>query len=317
MATRSSRRHRSRCRDRRGRDGPRNFVTEVNFATLPGQTQFAPPPDFVYDPDAFWLPRLNGSGTVADLWVAMSLNSSLLDDVRDLVVGMNEMSGAEFASAFENHQEWTGASSIDPTSRGPYVDARHLAVVHALYGLDDSLPINQLNPNMIAGPRTEAIYRTIIESFEVRFVFQALIGQLVNGVSWADVTASWLMPFSEIAFDAKTDTISVDFNQLVRDVVDQAPADGTASFYYERAFTLVKALRLDLFNNDDTALATSFSFASTQAGMPAPTLHSLLAELGYGFSTRASRPASSSPPPPERWSSWAARRRAQAGPQTR
>jgi hypothetical protein len=116
-------------------DGTTGTVAEVNFATDTLYSRYTPPANFQVSPSALFLPSLVGYGLVPDLVYAMSLRPELEDTVRDLVLEANEMSGSEFATAFESLvQNWAGVDDVNPTSAGPLIDARHLALVEAFYG---------------------------------------------------------------------------------------------------------------------------------------------------------------------------------------
>ena len=241
-------------------DGAQQTIAEVDFATSTVETYYVPPDTFIYDFNAFLLPELRGYGTVPDLWVAMSLDATLLADVRSFVLNAPALSGAEFDSAFQSLvQEWVGASDVDPGSRGPYVDARHLAVVYAFYGIDQNTqPAYATNPNEHTGAIFESLYGNIVEALEARFVSQIVICGILNGADWSATTASWLAPFSQIAFDSPSDTIGVDFNQLIGSIVEAAPTDPTATAaYYEQTFSIVKDLSVDLFSEDTVSLAAA------------------------------------------------------------
>jgi Ca2+-binding RTX toxin-like protein len=261
-------------------------IAEVDFATNGLDVQYTPPSNFTYSLEAFTLPQLIGYGNVPTLWVAMSLDSTLLANVKGLVLDAGTMSGADFDAAFQALvQEWAGASDIDPTSRGAFVDARHLAVVYAFYGLDPTTqPVYQIDPNWHSGPMWESIYQSIISELEVRFASQVVVGQILNGVDGTTATASWLMSFAGISFDANSDRITVDFNALVKSIVQAAPSDPTAAAaYYERTFTIVRDLRVDLFGEDSATMATSFAVAAEKAGMGRGVEAMFFASLGMAL----------------------------------
>ena len=122
-------------------NGAAHTISEVNFATSTINTIYTPPADFVYAPDALNLPQLDGFGTLPNLQVAMSQDSTLLADVQGFVQNAGSMTGAEFDATFQSLLwEWAGVSNVDPASWGPNVDARHLEFVYAFYGID---PVTQ------------------------------------------------------------------------------------------------------------------------------------------------------------------------------
>jgi hypothetical protein len=270
-----------------GAGGPvTRTMAEVDFATNGLQTHYTPPAGFTFNPAASLLPQLIGYGKVPNLSVAMSLDPTLLASVQNLVLNAGTMSGADFDAAFQAMvQQWVGVSGIDPTSEGPYVDARHLAVVYAFYGLDPTTqPVYRILPNGHSGPLWEGIYSSIISELEVRFASLVPLSQLLNGASWSTVQANPLLPFASIQFDVKTDTISVDYNALVRSIVQDAPSDPTAAAtYYGQTLGILRDLRVDLFGEDNRAMATAFAIAAENAGMSRAGEAMFFASIGFGM----------------------------------
>ncbi|MGZ2488363.1 Ca2+-binding RTX toxin-like protein [Rhizobium pisi] len=235
-------------------NGVQRTIAEVDFSTSTLETRYTPPADFVFDTSALKLPQLIGYGRVPNLWVAMSRDATLLSSVKNLVVNAGTTPAADFNSSFQALvQKWAGASDIDSASRGAYIDARHLAVVYAFYGIDETAqPVYRVNPNWHSGPLWEDVYQGIISELETRFVSQVPLSQILGGGAWDAAATSWLAPFSEIAFDPKTDKINVDFIQLVRSIIKVAPADATAAAtFYEQAFSVVKGLKAELYGSSD------------------------------------------------------------------
>ena len=247
-------------------------IAEVDFATNYTQSIFTLPEGFTYSQEALTLPQLDGYGTMADLRVAMSLDPTLLTEVKNLVLNSGTMTRAEFSSAFEAIvEEWAGATTIDPTSRGAYVDARHLAVVYAFYGIDSTRdPSYAQNPNWHNGPTVwEPRYQSIIAELEARFVSQIGVASLLNGSSAESVMRNSYIPFACIQFNSATDRISVNLDTLVHALVNNAPRASTdASTYWEKILPILKDLKGDLFVNDSTDMAASFISSAERSAMP-------------------------------------------------
>ena len=110
------------------------------------------------------LPNLRGFGTVADLQQTMAKDAS--GSLAALV--------AQFATTTDDSQRntlvdqillaWTGATGINPTSQGPYVNAQHMAAVTAVAGAPFmGVYCNGVfnpggQPNWLAGPDIERGY---------------------------------------------------------------------------------------------------------------------------------------------------------------
>ena len=178
------------------------------------------------------------------------------------------MSGAEFRAAFESFvQEWAGASGVDPTSEGPLVNARHMAVVEAFYGATFA-QINGANTvlNAPTAANIEATYQSIVDELQVRFAAQVPLSQLLNGGSLSDLGDNPLLPFAAIKFNAATDSIDVDFDALVGAIVDHAPETGQLA-YYDSMARLIHGLRVDLFEEYSAELAAAFEAAASNTNL--------------------------------------------------
>ncbi len=127
------------------------------------------------------------------------------------------------------------------------------------------------------GPLYEALYQDIIGELEVRFASQVDQSFFYN---WADPTSLFGTPFpafAQIAFDPATDRVTVDVNQLIKSLVENAPSDSAAAqSYYDLAFRLVSGLRADPYNYDTTTFANA--------------IFSALAQNDVGIDARCARP---------------------------
>jgi hypothetical protein len=154
---------------------------------------------------------------------------------------------------------WASASGIDPTSRGQYINAQHLAVVYAFYGIDQTAqPGYAQDPNGVTGPQWEALYRTIIDSLEIRFASQVAVSNVNNAGDLSTPQAGIFTDLLQVTYNPSTDRVSVDPERLVTALVSGAPSDSVAAHaYYDYAFRLVRGLRVDLFNGDSASLTTA------------------------------------------------------------
>jgi hypothetical protein len=258
-------------------------ISEVDFATSTIQTTYTPPQGFTYSDEALNLPQLIGYGNVPNLWVAMSLDSTLLANVKNLVLNAGTMSSSDFDQAFQAIvQEWAGASGVDPTSRGSSIDARHLAVDYAFYGLDQTTsPVYQIDPNGHSGPQWEAIYQSIVDELEVRFISQLGVSEQVNGISAGTVADSWIEPFSEIEFNPTNDTVGVNLTQLIGSIMEGAPADPTPAIsYYGQMLPVVEKLCVDLAGEDSQQLVMAIVAASLISSASQSARETLWTNLG-------------------------------------
>ncbi|WP_279573949.1 calcium-binding protein, partial [Zavarzinia compransoris] len=261
-------------------------IAEVNFATNRQDSKYSPPAGFCYQQSALRLPELAGYGTLPDLRIAMSLNSTLLSKVQTLVLNADSLSSAEFDTAFQAIvQEWAGAADVDPTSKGPYVDARHMAVIYAFYGIDPSQqPEYDRDPNFHNGPAVwEPRYRAIVDELEVRFASQISVSQLLNGATGAAVQASPYLSFASLQYNPITDRLSIDLDRILQSLKDGAPTNSTdATTYWNKALPIVKDLWVDYGNA--SALATQFFIAANRVGVPVGAQAKFYQRIGRAFS---------------------------------
>ncbi|WP_316168768.1 MULTISPECIES: hypothetical protein, partial [unclassified Bradyrhizobium] len=260
-----------------------HVISEVNFATSTIDTIYTPPAGFAYSPDALELPQLAGYGMLPSLRVSMSQNAALLADVKNFVLGTGSMSGAQFDAGFQALLwDWAGVSKVDPSSRGPSVDARHLAFLYAFYGIDPvSQPAFAANPNWHNGPLWEQLYQSIVDQLEVRFASQVGVDLFLNGASPGSVLTNPLTVFSQIAFDPSTDTVTTDLNALLKSVVQGAPSDPVAAQnYYDLTFRIVRSLRADYFNDDTSALTAVVLSTLDKLGIPLSVEQIVLGAFG-------------------------------------
>lgn len=245
-------------------------IAEVGFATNRTVTQYTPPVGFIYDVEAFTLPQLNGHGLLPSLWVKMSLDEDFRDDVRTFALAADSMSGSEFRSGFEALiYEWAGVGGIDPESRGSNVNAQHLAVAYAFYGIDEVFdPAYSADPNGHTGPQWEAAYNQLVDGLVVRFASQVALSQVLNGADFEAATTSWLMPFSMVNYDSSADTVGVNFANLIANIYESAPLTSPeAHTYFETTFAVLQTLKVDLFGNDVTDMAAEFVMAAEEIGI--------------------------------------------------
>jgi hypothetical protein len=96
--------------------------------------------EYVLDPRVLWLPTIRGYGTLPDLSVAMSMDSSLLDL---MLILRSKTLGELFASPHETENDfeqvlftWAKVTGAAPDSRGPNIDARIIGFMEKFIGED-------------------------------------------------------------------------------------------------------------------------------------------------------------------------------------
>ena len=253
---------------------------DVNFLTSDVDSRYIPPASFSYNPGVFYLPDLAGYGTAPDLWASMSLDSTLFDDVGTLVQNAPSMSFSDFDQAFQQLLfQWVGAEGIDPESQGNDVNAQHLAVDYAFYGINAAQnPLYQTEPNYHSGPIWESIYNDILSSLEVRFLSQVAISEALMSTSQYELQASPWTAFSTLALNLSTDSLSLNMDATVGAILSDDPGGSSSSGYYESMTSALSTLKYDFFDGDEQSLVAAVLGAAGDLGAS-----SLEAELLSGF----------------------------------
>ena len=142
--------------------------------------------------DILALPDLPGAGNVSSLRVAMAKDTSgrLKKLVSDLV---NENDTANRNQLFtEVVYKWTGADTVNPKSRGNFIDARRLAVLEKFMGTDFA-GSNGANPNENAAPLLNKAYRKLMNRLYASIAGNTFLKELVNKVEYNATVESGLV----------------------------------------------------------------------------------------------------------------------------
>jgi hypothetical protein len=229
-------------------------ISEVDFQTSTTHERYVPPVGFDYSPEALLLPQLDGYGYVSDLQVAMSQDSSLLDNVQSLVENASTMSGTDFDTAFQSIMlQWAGVSGVALDAYGADINSQHYAFICAMYGVT---PAPQGDWAGIPEATLEGIYSSLINQLELRFASQVAASETALGItpSAADPFAA----FAVVNYDPVADTVTANLGLLIGAIVQGAPSDETAAgIYYSLAFTAARGLSETDFGGDTAAFAAT------------------------------------------------------------
>jgi Ca2+-binding RTX toxin-like protein len=135
--------------------------------------------------DVAALPSLPGYGTVFSLRQAMA---------RDTSGTLKGLVAAFIAEANPTQREvlvdqilfrWTGADTVDPTSRGPFMDARQVAVLEAFMGQGYVGSDGTTNPHHQSGPLLWEAYRQLREWTYVQLDVQTHLADLYRLIDFS------------------------------------------------------------------------------------------------------------------------------------
>jgi Haemolysin-type calcium binding protein related domain/RTX calcium-binding nonapeptide repeat (4 copies) len=171
---------------------------------------------YTLNPETLLLPNLRGYGTTPDLYVAMSQDSTLLGMVQDLA-----SDGIADAATFDAQvlaiiYQWTGVESVDPTSRGTFINAQDLEAMEAIAGTSwyDGVNPGGLHPS----ETLEAAFGSFVTATKERLLAQGPLAQYLSGVSYD--------------YDTDSLTGTTDFSSLLTAVGDNIPSDSATATQY-------------------------------------------------------------------------------------
>lgn len=163
-------------------DGSTTNIDDVYFENDTRASVALLPDNFEYHDDAFKLPALFGYGQIASTWVSLSSDATLRQEAETLV---NKASSGDIAGFHKDIKEfvlaWAGVDTVDPTSRGPNVDARHLLFLERAYGQEYQafghtvMPAN--HPLLYAGQYISIQFHELVEKLAGRFLAQTATSQ--------------------------------------------------------------------------------------------------------------------------------------------
>ena len=142
--------------------------------------------------DILALPDLPGAGNVSSLRMAMAKDTSgrLKKLVSDLVNADDTVNRNQLFT--EAVYKWTGADTVNPKSRGNFIDARRLAVLEKFMGTDFA-GSNGANPNENAAPLLNKAYRKLMNRLYASIAGNTFLKELVNKVEYTATVESGLV----------------------------------------------------------------------------------------------------------------------------
>ncbi|WP_459789032.1 putative Ig domain-containing protein [Alteriqipengyuania sp. 357] len=227
------------------------------------------------------LPNILGSGSLADLHVAMARDAGLENLVRELAT-------LDISRAGEIHERvqrivlrWTGADAIDPEQRGDTINARWLHVIEQIVGKEFNQAVIGSNPRADAASLLIEEWSALVDRVAARLLGQSALG-------------AHLMP--DTAFAAAADFVvgsDTTLASLIEDVASSAPANADDRLRYWKAMSgVVRQYGAALGASDRTITdALDAVFAQQELGFTAEGLRTALFigdSSGIGMGTRVS-----------------------------
>lgn len=157
----------------------------------------------VYDQDyeteeaVLYMPGLRGYGTLPDLHISMSLDSSgtgnLLDQVLDLfLTDLNDVfteDSTVIDAVTDIMYRWAGVDDLTGDERGPNIDARQLGFLEALMGQEFLQRGWSPDPYYWAAEDLKEAFTIALDNIYARLVAQAAGGELFTGDWYYDIAS--------------------------------------------------------------------------------------------------------------------------------
>jgi len=206
-------------------DGTKGSVVSVRFGFDGQMTRFLG--SVTIDPATEALPKLKGYGMAKPLSAAMSEDKKLMNMVADFtqltVAGMPEVESRIEEILFR----WYRTDGINPSSRGPNIDARRIATLERIYGKPWRGRTGSPDPNAGAASFLAEAWRDTTSYASARLLAQTPLGQvLFPGLA-----------YKAMAFVVLPDTLPLD--DALSNLRRHSPGDPEAKLRYWRSAILV------------------------------------------------------------------------------
>ncbi len=154
------------------------------------------------------LPEIVGYGTVRDLSLQVATDAELLATVTALVRDVGSLPTGELTTRIEQLLlQWAGVESVNPTSRGSHVDARHLAFLEAIHGQGFVAWDGKPTPGPNASAALERYYDQVVSSMSVRVLIQLPVTHALLTGDTSLLESGPLSILGALSFDRVNDAV--------------------------------------------------------------------------------------------------------------
>lgn len=238
---------------------------------------------FHVDADVVFLPNLGAIGNVVSLHTAATNNA----DVKDALIAI--VNGREAYTSFEEFRadvqdlmlKWFGVDDVDPMSRGPNIDARHLQALEKV--MDEFYSSATSSPSLTSGQALEGIWNSLVDQEAMRLLVE---------VSSYSKTAAFFPAILRVmqAIEADPNMLQADINDQVAEAIALIDASPTQSafmnevseFYLTNATDSLAGNGLTEYGNDLFAVAQDLQL-HPPAGGSTPEYERSLADAWRKF----------------------------------
>jgi RHS repeat-associated protein len=222
-------------------DGVTREVVDVWFALNQVNTIYDK--EYQLKAETLFLPSLRGNGNLADLYIAMSIDPTLLGMMRN-IVSLNTQDFQQFHNQFISQVEallyrWAGVENVGVGSRGGSVDGRKLAFLEKFVGENFQQAGRGSNPGPQAANVINGVWNDLFRELTGRLLVQ---GQMRN-----------LFPNSTFSHNGDTLETNTSLDTILNGLRTNAPTNsGQAILYWNSAVTALDAFegRFNLSQED-------------------------------------------------------------------
>jgi len=166
--------------------------------------------DYTLDVDTLFLPTLRGFGTLPDLAISMSIDSTLKGLVDDFTSGFDPASSFSDAATLNGDitdilYQWAGVEGVDPGDRGGRIDARQLEFMEKFFAQEYLQNGLYPDPYANAGTALSVTWEHVFLPLKVELLTQAGADAVYGGtISYNPYTGEFTgdMTLSSDAIDA-------------------------------------------------------------------------------------------------------------------
>lgn len=256
-------------------DGQTRNVDDVYFRNSSIQRRIIESDDFEYDQSVFYLPFIQGSGRVANLYYEATINSELAGLVSSFVDSATAMNGSDLRSTVEGILlVWTGADDVEVNSRGTFINAQKLHVLEQLLNIDyeQTLGTNAgtSNPGPNAAFEILRLYENTIDRYVSYFAAQLGVQLRDNAYTatfngfqeegnalFADLFNSPLGLLTGLIYNGSTNQLEANGNRILENVArviqDETVDTNLAMQVLDYVGVAIRGFRVDVFRGDDEA----------------------------------------------------------------
>jgi hypothetical protein len=248
-------------------DGTTSFAQTIYFQTDQRQSLSDNTPNFTPAADVTGLPQLAGSGLIHSIAYKATNDIDFRNAWAALTDNAADMSPAELDAAFQALLlRWAGVDQVDSASRGPFVNAQHLAFVEKFFG--ETYREIQRNEELRTYPSTPAFgqevekaFQQISSALETIFLSQVALSVLARGGGAEAFTSNPYFFYSLLdlsdhgANDPQPDT-PANIGAVVDLLVAFAPSEeGAALSYLSKVLSGLAGTAYLAFDGDRVAYA--------------------------------------------------------------